>query len=100
MKAVSAAAPIVYTNEQATRGNISFAVEAASRVEIAGDWNGWVSEPLTRDASGRWAIPPGLAPGVYRFNLRVDGERWIVPEDVPAVDDGFGGRVGLLIVGM
>jgi hypothetical protein len=30
----------------------------------------------------------------------VDGERWVVPDSVPSVDDGFGGRVGLLIVEM
>jgi hypothetical protein len=95
---ISATAPIVYSSEQAVRGGIGFEVEGASRVEIAGDWNGWSPMPLTRDSSGRWTIPPGLAPGVYRFNLRVDGERWIVPADVPSVDDGFGGRVGLLIV--
>jgi len=97
---ISATAPIVYTSEQATRGGIAFAIDGASRVEIAGDWNGWVSEPLSRDSSGRWVVPPGLPPGVHRFNLRVDGERWVVPESVPAVDDGFGGRVGLLIVDM
>jgi hypothetical protein len=97
---ITAPAPIVYTSEQATRGDISFAIDGASRVEIAGDWNGWVSEPLVRDASGRWVVPAGLPPGVHRFNLRVDGERWVVPDDVPSVDDGFGGRVGLLIVEM
>jgi hypothetical protein len=97
---ISAAAPIVYTSEQATRGGIAFDVRGASRVEIAGDWNGWVAQPLARDDSGRWAVPPGLAPGVYRFNLRVDGERWVVPDGVPSVEDGFGGQVGLLIVGM
>jgi hypothetical protein len=97
---IDATAPIVYTSEQAVRGNISFEVGGASRVEIAGDWNGWVSEPLSRDASGRWVVPPGLPPGVHRFNLRVDGERWVVPDSVPSVDDGFGGRVGLLIVDM
>jgi hypothetical protein len=97
---ISVAAPIVYTSEQAIRGGISFDVGDASRVEIAGDWNGWASEPLSRDASGRWVVPPGLPPGVHRFNLRVDGERWVVPDSVPSVDDGFGGRVGLLIVEM
>jgi hypothetical protein len=95
---ITASAPIVYSSDQAVRGAIGFEVEGASRVEIAGDWNGWTAEPLGRDSAGRWTIPPGLAPGVYRFNLRVDGERWIVPADVPSVDDGFGGRVGLLIV--
>jgi hypothetical protein len=97
---ITATAPIVYTTEQATRGDISFAIDGASRVEIAGDWNGWIREPLSRDPAGRWVVPPGLPPGVHRFNLRVDGERWVVPDGVPAVDDGFGGRVGLLIVEM
>ena len=54
--------------------------------------------PLSQDATGRWIVPVGLAPGVYRFNLRADGERWIVPEGVPQIDDGYGGRVGLLII--
>jgi hypothetical protein len=76
---------------------VGFRVEDVSRVEVAGDWNGWVAEPLVR-SGGRWVMPAPLAPGVYRFNLRVDGERWIVPEEVPSIDDGFGGRVGLLII--
>ena len=92
----SAAAPIVYTPE-AARAGVGFRVQDVSRVEVAGDWNGWVPEPLVR-SGGRWVMPAPLGPGVYRFNLRVDGERWIVPEEVPSIDDGFGGRVGLLII--
>ena len=95
---VSAPAPIVYTAEAARTGGVGFRVEGAQRIEIAGDWNGWVPEPLARDASGRWVVPAALEPGVYRFNLRVDGERWLVPDEVPSIEDGFGGRVGLLIV--
>lgn len=95
---LTAPAPIVYTSDEARRGSISFQMEGATRVEIAGDWNAWVSQPLSRDASGRWIVPAGIEPGVYRFNLRVDGERWVVPEGVPSIDDGYGGRVGLLIV--
>jgi hypothetical protein len=95
---ITAPAPIVYSSEEARRGSIGFEVAGATRVEIAGDWNGWELEPLARDASGRWVVPAGVAAGVHRFNLRVDGERWIVPEGVPSVDDGFGGVVGLLVV--
>lgn len=91
-------APMVFTAETARAGAIGFDVPGASTVEIAGDWNGWRLEPLTRDASGRWIVPGGLAPGVYRFNLRVDGARWTVPDGVPAVEDGYGDRVGLLLV--
>jgi hypothetical protein len=94
----SAPAPIVYTSEAARRGGIGFRLEGAARVEIAGDWNGWVAQPLSRDASGRWMLPASLPPGVYRFNLRSDGGHWIVPEEVPSVEDGYGGRVGLLII--
>jgi hypothetical protein len=95
---ISAAAPIVYTSEEAQRGSIGFELEDVRSVEIAGDWNGWTPTPLTQDAAGRWVLPTALSPGVYRFNLRVDGERWVVPDGVPAADDGFGGEVGLLIV--
>ncbi|MEX2473249.1 MAG: glycogen-binding domain-containing protein, partial [Gemmatimonadota bacterium] len=63
-----------------------------------GDWNDWTPEPLRQDAEGRWTLPAGLSPGIYRFNLRVDGMRWIVPDGVPVADDGFGGEVGILIV--
>jgi hypothetical protein len=95
---INAAAPIVYTLEEATTGSIGFDVDGATRVEIAGDWTDWQRVTLQRDGSGRWILPRGLEPGAYRFNLLVDGERWTVPEGVPRVDDGFGGVVGLLIV--
>ena len=95
---ISARAPIVYTPEAARLGAIGFEVDGATRVEIAGDWSGWERVSLSQDATGRWIVPAGLAPGVYRFNLRVDGERWIVPEGVPRIEDGYGGRVGLLLI--
>lgn len=91
-------APIVYTAEAARTRGITLSVPDADRVEIAGDFNGWQPERLERDTSGRWIVPTRLEPGVYRFNLRVDGDRWIVPEGVPEVEDGFGDRVGLLII--
>ena len=94
----SVTAPIVYSVDEATPGSIGFEVDGATRVEIAGDWNGWQRLELSRDGSGRWVLPIGLEPGAYRFNLLVDGERWMVPEQVPTIEDGFGDVVGLLIV--
>jgi len=90
--------PIVYTVEHVRDEGITLEVPDASRVEIAGDFNGWTLERLEQAPTGGWIVPATLEPGVYRFNLRVDGERWIVPEGVPEVDDGFGDRVGLLII--
>ena len=95
---ITAPAPIIYTPEAARAGSIGFEVDGARQVEIAGDWNGWERVRLSKDATGRWVVPVGLAPGAYRFNLRVDSERWIVPEGVPEIDDGYGGRVGLLLI--
>jgi hypothetical protein len=40
------------------------------------------------------ALPPGL----YHFNLLVDGTEWVVPNGVTTVDDGLGGLVGVLVV--
>jgi hypothetical protein len=95
---VTATAPIVFTVEQAGAGAIGFDVSGATRVEIAGDWTGWQTVPLERGDRGRWMLPTHLEPGAYRFNLLIDGERWLVPDGVPTIDDGFGGVVGLLIV--
>lgn len=78
---------------------ISFSVPEASSVEIAGEWNQWTPMPLTRVGSRRWEAVLQLAPGAYRFSLIVDGERWVVPDDVPQLPDDFGGSVGLLVVG-
>lgn len=91
-------APIVYSVDAVRERGITLQVPDADRVEIAGDFNGWTPEPLRRAGEGEWVIPHELAPGVYRFNLLVDGERWIVPEGVPEVDDGYGDTVGLLII--
>jgi hypothetical protein len=92
-----ATAPIVYTDEDVRSGGVAFDLDA-DRVEIAGDWTGWQPVAMARDVSGRWVLPADLAPGTYRFNLRIDGGEWIVPDGFVTIDDGFGGTVGLLIV--
>jgi hypothetical protein len=84
----------------AARGasELRFAVPGASRVDLVGDWTGWQAVPLQRAADGRWVVRVRLEPGVHRFNLVVDGQRWIAPEGSAAVDDGFGGKTSLLVV--
>ena len=39
-----------------------------------------------------------LKPGLYHFNLLVDGTEWVVPNGVATVNDGLGGLVGVLVV--
>jgi hypothetical protein len=64
---------------------------------IVGDWNAWTPQALTRDGHGRWSIAVPLPAGVYHYALVADGE-WTLPDGEIAVDDGFGGRVGVLVV--
>jgi len=86
--------------EQEGRPALRFRIPNARSVALVGEWTLWEPIPLVRapgDAD-TWVLFVDLPAGVHRFNLVVDGERWIVPEGVMAVADGFGGQVGLLIV--
>jgi len=77
---------------------VSIAVPDARAVAIAGEWNGWTPAPLARDAGGRWSVELALSPGVYRFALLVNGDRWTVPDEIAAVPDEFGGKAALLVI--
>jgi hypothetical protein len=53
---------------------------AASRVALAGDFNGWDTRamPLTRDTrDGRWAVTLALAPGRHTYAYVVDDTQWV-----------------------
>lgn len=79
-------------------GLLRFRVSGAQRVDLVGDWTNWEPVPLEPAGDGSWILRVRLRPGVYRFNLVVDGQTWIVPEGVAAIDDGYGGKTGLLII--
>ena len=87
---------IVETGDGAIR--LELDLPGARSAEIMGDVTDWEPRPLRRRADGRWEATLTLAPGVHRLNLRTDGGPWRVPPMLTAVDDGFGGRVGLLVV--
>jgi hypothetical protein len=65
---------------------------------VMGDFTDWKATPLIPLSGGRWTLPTDLKPGVYHLNLRFDGGDWLVPAGAVAVDDGFGGRVGMVVV--
>jgi len=77
---------------------LEFELPPAARVEIAGDWNGWVPQAMERVEGNRWRVAVPLERGVYHFNVRLDGAQWAVPAGVTALDDGFGGKQGILVV--
>lgn len=67
-------------------------------VELMGDFTSWHALSLTPAGPGRFEFAFRLAPGVYRFNVRVNGGAWGVPSGADVADDEFGGRVGVLVV--
>jgi 1,4-alpha-glucan branching enzyme len=77
---------------------VAISAPSATRVEVAGDWNGWTSSPATRSPDGIWYADVKLRPGEYRYAFKIDGQRWRVPEGIASLDDGFGGRSALVTV--
>jgi hypothetical protein len=71
---------------------------SARTAEVMGDFTDWKAKPLILIGEGRWTLPDPLSPGAHHLNVRFDGGPWLVPLGAFAVDDGFGGRVGLVIV--
>jgi hypothetical protein len=70
---------------------------SAARVELMGDFTDW--EPMTLDRDGStWRLRRVIAPGPHRVAIRIDGGDWIVPGNLPRVEDELGGSVGLITV--
>jgi len=75
---------------------------AARTVSVAGTFNGWRVGALamSRDSSGLWSATAALPVGEHRYEFVVDGTRWIPDPTAHAeVDDGFGGRNSVIVVG-
>jgi 1,4-alpha-glucan branching enzyme len=60
--------------------------DAASKVLIAGDFNGWNPvSPLQMNRPGEWRVKLPLAPGRYRYRFIVDGQ-WVTDPHNTAVE--------------
>lgn len=74
------------------------APQAATTVEISGDFTNWDPVALVRRGDGRWSVALPLPAGVHQVTVRVNGGAWRVPAGLPTMDDEFGGVAGLLVV--
>lgn len=64
---------------------------------VMGDFNGW--RPVAMSPEGReWVARVRVQPGAYHYAFRLADGSTMVPAGVPSVDDGFGGRSGVLVV--
>jgi len=84
-----------------THGGVMFTLEApaAERVQLAGDFNGWVLDGNDMNATGRiWQKIVKLQPGRYRYRYVVDGQ-WQSDPLNPALEPSpYGGHDSILVV--
>ncbi|NUS46934.1 MAG: hypothetical protein HOQ15_04985 [Gemmatimonadaceae bacterium] len=69
----------------------------ASQVEVMGDFTEWEPAPLALTGDV-FSASFELTPGTHRVVVRIDNGPWMPAANTPAVDDDFGGKVGLLLV--
>ena len=81
-----------------SNGRLTLRWAPARQAEVMGDFTDWKPRALTPLGGGRFTLAGDLSPGVHHLNVRFDGGAWLVPSGAFAVDDGFGGRVGLIVV--
>lgn len=70
----------------------------AGQVSLVGDFNGWdpAANPLEREGGGWWRTELRLSAGTYQYAYLVDGVATAPADAELLVDDGFGGRNGLV----
>ena len=71
-------------------------------VSVAGEFNTWnvTADPLKKQADGSWTLEKALPAGRYAYKFVLDGTNWKAdPGAAETVDDGFGGKNSLMVVG-
>jgi len=66
-------------------------------VELAASFTSWEPVSLVR-RENRWELDGPIPSGAHRVLVRVDGGPWLVPANLPAAADDFGGAVGIVTV--
>jgi len=82
--------------------HFELAAPRARSVSVAGSFNGWRVGALAmnRGANGVWTATAALPVGEHRYEFVVDGTQWVPdPTAHAVVDDGFGGRNSVIVVG-
>ncbi len=93
---VQQTAMVQFTGSADTR-TVRVHVQDARAVEIMGDFTNWEPREMTRNGP-MFESTMRVTSGTHRLVIRIDGGSWRPPANTPAVDDDFGGRVGLLVV--
>jgi hypothetical protein len=76
---------------------IDVRADNASRIEIMGDFTNWSPVVLVPN-DNVWRLERAISPGPHRIAIRIDGGPWIVPVNLPRIEDDLGGTVGIITV--
>ena len=73
----------------------------AHSASVAGSFNDWnpAALPMRRGAGGTWIVTVPLAVGEHQYQFVVDGTRWQPDPSATIVEDGFGGRNSVIVIG-
>ena len=90
------------TARAATRTvRFTLVASGASRVVIAGSFNGWntVATPLRRVGKDTWAADISLGAGRYEYQFVINGNRWVADPRAPrGAGDDFGATNSVVTV--
>jgi 1,4-alpha-glucan branching enzyme len=72
----------------------------ATRVNLAGDFNGWdpVAHPMNRQPDGAWLLQVALHHGHHQYVFLVDGQRMLDPKAHGVARDPRGAKVSIVAV--
>jgi hypothetical protein len=77
---------------------IEITADAKSSVELMADFTDWLPVALDH-VGGVWRLERTIAAGAHRLAMRIDGGEWIVPVNLPRVEDELGGAaVGIITI--
>ena len=92
-------APAQIVRESPATVHLFFVLPLSTRrATLASDLTEWRAVELTRSNDGRWEVVLNASAGVHRLNISTDGSPWRAPPGLPAIEDGFGANVGLLVL--
>jgi len=77
---------------------IEITAPGARRVEAVGDFTMWEPVELHRSSGSTFVIELHVAPGVYRVQVRRDGGGWMIPANLPGMNDPDLGEAGSLVI--
>jgi len=71
--------------------------DSVFRIELMADFTNW--SPVTLDRVGdAWRLERAIPAGAHRVAIRLDGGPWIVPINLPRVEDDLAGIVGIITI--